>query len=402
MNEPATAVPPIQQIARSAEPPEKDLAKASETTTGGPAGAILGLQRAYGNRHVQRVLGSVREAERAEGEVFADVHAEPAPAAAQASTEGTAKEAEPAASGFHYPPPRIRPTTIQLSNSKGVVLGGPKDNPVIKTPAEYTQEILVRSGVAGAENWFNEWATTTFLGVEVGKCHMDMVQHLAQIEEKFLADPELNPTGKASKAEVGRRLGLKEGIIGGRVSPTAAKISMHLFGLAIDVNYTTNPYLGANPKELPPINEILARAAAAVGRDLGGPFKPEYPTRPPNEKDYQRIQTLDEILESYFALLDAPEDKLKKEARSQIEADLRALATVDLDGGKTRSGLLKRYPKVLTTTGIFDLSRKLVFGLELNWGGTYGDIQHFDMRNKGRGAQIYQAIQDYREEIKKR
>ena len=40
----------------------------------------------------------------------------------------------------------------------------------------------------------------------------------------------------------------------------------------------------------------------------------------------------------------------------------------------------------------------LVKGLELDWGASYCDIMHFDMRNKGSGKKIQSAIKQYKAE----
>ena len=45
--------------------------------------------------------------------------------------------------------------------------------------------------------------------------------------------------------------------------------------------------------------------------------------------------------------------------------------------------------------GLLDLDKRLVEEIGLDWGASYGDIMHFDMRNTGNGAKIYAAIKRY-------
>ena len=46
--------------------------------------------------------------------------------------------------------------------------------------------------------------------------------------------------------------------------------------------------------------------------------------------------------------------------------------------------------------GLLDLDKRLVEEIGLDWGASYGDIMHFDMRNKGNGKKIHAAIERYK------
>jgi hypothetical protein len=52
----------------------------------------------------------------------------------------------------------------------------------------------------------------------------------------------------------------------------------------------------------------------------------------------------------------------------------------------------------IRTGGFLDLRKELVEGIGLDWGGAYGYMMHFDMRNTGKGVRISAAINSYREE----
>lgn len=39
-------------------------------------------------------------------------------------------------------------------------------------------------------------------------------------------------------------------------------------------------------------------------------------------------------------------------------------------------------------------------GIGLGWGASYGDIMHFDMRNKGDGKKVRRAIKSYKKDKK--
>ena len=91
-------------------------------------------------------------------------------------------------------------------------------------------------------DWLSNFKSTTFLGKSVGEpIHADLVAHLKTVETSFA-----KKYGDGDPAVAGQALGLHEDVIGSRHAPTSAALSMHLFGLAIDVNYATNPFISAS------------------------------------------------------------------------------------------------------------------------------------------------------------
>jgi hypothetical protein len=50
---------------------------------------------------------------------------------------------------------------------------------------------------------------------------------------------------------------------------------------------------------------------------------------------------------------------------------------------------------IIKDGGFLDLKKELVDGMDLDWGGSYGDMMHFDMRNKEVGAKVHKAITTY-------
>ena len=110
------------------------------------------------------------------------------------------------------------------------------------------------------------------------------------------------------------------------------------------------------------------------------------------------------VMQAYFAFLDddkgleaalgraadAPWKGLAVDAAKKlIQADLN-----DVTGKWERSDAAKK--AVIKAGGITDLDRRFVDGIGLHWGASYGDIMHFDMRNKGSGAKINAAVNAYK------
>jgi hypothetical protein len=255
-----------------------------------------------------------------------------------------------------------------------------------EAPATYAAAILTNAGFTPA-TWFSSFTTTTFLGVPVAEpIHTDLADHLKSVEATFAAKyggPDKKP------AEAGKTLGITT-IGGSRKSPTSAALSMHLFGLALDVNYTANPFISGTA------NPVFQRAAALLGQSTTG-FA--------NNMAYAALSTLDKLLTDYFALIDGTDDDLQAKldtatsapwkgsspaaARNAIQSDLDFVAAKWERTDPAKKAVIK-------AGGFMDLDQRFVDDIGLSWGAVYGDVMHFDMRNKGSGAKIQAAIQAYK------
>jgi hypothetical protein len=272
------------------------------------------------------------------------------------------------------------PVTIVKASDKN------KTAKIDEAPATYAAAILRNAGLDPA-TWFANFTTMSFLGVPIGDpIHVDLATHLEAVEKTF-AKKYGGPDNKP--AEAGKTLGIKT-IGGSRRSPTSAVLSMHLFGLALDVNYTANPFISASA------NPVFQRAAALLGRTTTG-FA--------NNMSYGELSTLDKLITDYFALIDAPDADVQTAldaagaapwkgatpaaARKQIQADLD-----DVAGRWERGSAAQK--AVIKAGGFMDLDQRFVDDIGLSWGAAYGDVMHFDMRNKGNGAKIQAAVQAYK------
>jgi hypothetical protein len=237
---------------------------------------------------------------------------------------------------------------------------------VTAAPSDFVPAIIADAGVPA--DWLSNFKSTTFLGKSVGEpIHADLVAHLKTVEASFATK-----YGDGDPAKAGEALGLHENVIGSRHEPTSAALSMHLFGLAIDVNYTTNPFISASA------NPVFERANKLLGRSVKG-FR--------NGMSYDDLAELDTLLEDYFALL---KDESKDAAtRKQIQTDLDFVT-------KRWDRKQPAQKAAIEAGGLLDLDKRLVEEIGLDWGASYGDMMHFDMRNKGNGLKIHQAIDRYK------
>ncbi len=303
------------------------------------------------------------------------------------SAPQTAPASAPAAAA---PQTSFKTSSYALSTTPVVVVKADEKKglkEIREAPADYAASILQMAGLDN-DTWFGSFTSIKFLGQSVSDIHTDLATHLKAVEAKF-AESHGGPS--KDPAVAGATLGLNQGIGGARHAPTGAAFSMHLFGLAIDVNYTSNPWVGTSA------NKVFERAGwLAVGRKL------QY--QDGMSKNYDDLRALDSAVETYFSYIDDAKalatqlagitddanpwkGKAAEDAAKQISQDLDfAAAKWERAGAKD----------VIKKGGFLSLPKDFVDGIGLDWGASYGDIMHFDMRNKGNGRKIQSAIGAYK------
>ncbi|CAN5843418.1 hypothetical protein BH11BAC4_BH11BAC4_07660 [soil metagenome] len=256
------------------------------------------------------------------------------------------------------------------------------------------------------DTWYKSFVKTSFLGVTInGPVYIELANLLRNIETAFINT--YDPVNRHI-CTVRQKLGITtETFSGGRSESTAALKSMHLFGLALDVNIAGNAFVQnkeivhnsgrlneyTQPSGVNTINDLLSAADKLFG---GQSLKFSYHL---SYDDYVKINA---VLTRYLKLLD--DDTLLQQtlsittstewqarnlvaAKAKIQNDLDTLATA-----------LVRWTKrtELKNNGFLNLSKAFVDGMiagGLDWGGSgYGDMMHFDMRTTGIGKRIHDAI----------
>ncbi|MDX1939238.1 MAG: hypothetical protein SFU99_01725 [Saprospiraceae bacterium] len=281
------------------------------------------------------------------------------------------------------------------------------------------------------DKWFDNFTQITFLGRKFNNpIHIEFATYLKAIEKKLATKYGNNNPKKA-----GDLLNLTNGTLsGGRRESSTASKSMHTFGLAMDINYQENPYLGGKIKNG---NTLLALEKAGyikIGKKrsfdkmdildkifnrmglLVTGFGAKYPRgyHYNNRLDlYDRLYELNKLTIRYFNLLDKPaelEAFLQKnqsiEWKNRTLLEATAIIKIDFDWFRN---LVSRYTKktkdpvtkrdttkkgndlTIKKSGFLNLDKRLVEEIELDWGATYGDIMHFDMRNTGVGKRIAES-----------
>lgn len=256
------------------------------------------------------------------------------------------------------------------------------------------------------DKWFGDIDPgATFLGIRIrpskssvtGGVHKELVTQL-QAAENYLMSPAMQKKhGYKTKKEAAATFGIKG--IGGLRPPQAAtggsRISMHCYGLAIDINASTNPFVGRSGTAI----EVIKRATELVN---GTPFN--IGIRPKDIKVmdmydllskanqalqlYFTLQTNDKLLSEKVEALNkkaepAEGEKDKKKGKTMTAEQWKKQIKADLKDLKKTTDFGSRDP----AKGFMDLPRDLVDGLvnggKLTWGGYYKtakDIMHFDYR----------------------
>lgn len=269
-----------------------------------------------------------------------------------------------------------------------------------------------------AKEWFGQFTRDfTFLGrslkkeekrvgkkivIEYQYVHIELAKLLKAAEAKFLTGLKMTDAKKAGDILLKNS---PEGISGSRLTSSTATFSMHMLGLAVDVNYLGNPYI--EDSDIEAVNNVLRNAASLMNTELLT-YRKHEKNKFADRFDY--IQALDNTIENYFKLLDDA-TALNSYLKSSSSADWRGL-TIEKATGKIQknldnlSGLLARksHKNYFKKHAILDFDKRFVTGMEnikLHWGGDYGDMMHFDMRNTGVGYYIEKARNEYAGKVKR-
>jgi hypothetical protein len=258
------------------------------------------------------------------------------------------------------------------------------------------EEILTTAGFT-VSGWFGDIQTGSFLGIDL-RVHKSLADKLTRAETALVDDPAVNPT-KLGAAKLGKTLGMYASTSDLRAPKKAiggSSLSLHTFGLAVDLNYKGNPFLGNAGKTAP---EVVKRATSLVNGTAVDVMTSLGDVR----ASYTALQAASAAMKTYFSYRDAGQQAALatqvaghtaqpgeptdvKGWQAQIETDYTAL--------KDKGDFKKHKPP---EEGFLDLDERVVLALTgagLTWGGTYSaakDIMHFDNRTGGDGAKVHTA-----------
>ena len=158
------------------------------------------------------------------------------------------------------------------------------------------------AAVLDPDKWFKQFTCDfTFLGrsLKSGQyVHLEMAKLLKAIETEFVKQLGIGDAKKTGDVLLNNS---DEGILGSRLTSSTAVFSMHMFGLAVDVNYLGNPYIEKG--DIKAVNNVLENAALLMNTEK---FTYQINIKGRFADRFDFIQALDTLIENYFKLLDNP------------------------------------------------------------------------------------------------
>jgi hypothetical protein len=255
------------------------------------------------------------------------------------------------------------------------------------TNMERYRHTLQHAGTTQATWDANYVNNATFLGIAIARgVHQELVGRLS-LAENYLRDQHPG----MSDADIVEQIGLYS--ISGRRPPGNAvggsTLSNHAYGLAIDVNYRGNPFIGRSAR----VDQILNRATELM---LDQQFHIRQQQTGTPEEIRSRYEEASNALRDYFGLRDQ-EEALQAHLNTRglpAEASDVQRWLQQINNDYTNRALLADFatqdpdnPRD-PAAGFIDLTQELVEALVnqagLFWGGQYRtskDIMHFDWRN---------------------
>ena len=239
------------------------------------------------------------------------------------------------------------------------------------------EQIIDASGQGTVASWFGDIKKGTFLGIEAAGAQGPRRPTDPRRDRAGRPTPTVNPD-KKSATDLGVALKMYASTSDLRQPAKAiggSSLSMHTFGLAVDLNYKGNPFIGnageAAPDAIRRATSLVHGTPTNVTTPLGDAkasyTAPEERIRRPEDvllvsRPGQPRCALTKAVNGYTALKDEPADL--PGWQKQIETDYLAL--------KDKGDFKKHKPP---EEGFLDLDESVVLALTgtgLTWGGTYG------------------------------
>lgn len=258
------------------------------------------------------------------------------------------------------------------------------------------EQIMDASGQGTVAAWFGDIKKGTFLGIGL-RVHKTLAERLTRAETALVNDTKVNP-GKKSATDLGVDLKMYASTSDLREPAKAvggSSLSMHTFGLAVDLNYKGNPFIGnagaAAPDAIRRATSLVLGTATNVTTDLGNA-----------QASFTALKGASDALKTYFSYRDPANlaaltaAVTGHKAATGEPADLagwQAQITADHEALNGKGDFKKHKPP---EEGFLDLDESVVLALTgagLTWGGTYPtdkDVMHFDLR-EAEGAKINSA-----------
>lgn len=310
----------------------------------------------------------------------------------------------------------LKPPALQLQSSDPTQTGEKESN-MRSTPhtmkdlktwkGDMVRTMLADMGYTKPENYFKEMVTIDFLGKKAKNIRPEFAKKLKAVEKKLCEQLSKSDPALSDPATLGAHFGIDEAFSTMRaLKPEKPEYqSMHLFGLAIDINVKKNPWITQTKKKRKPLKKVIKRMDRLFNTNFHDSYRyknadKQVKSMSELEAIYDSYSNIDKSFEKYFALLDKDEWIMDAKAKSDDiewrEMSLRSAKKIIKEDRRVmaKQWSRKKAAGELKNRGIMDLDKRFVMamgGEGLDWGGKYGDMMHFDARFTKFGSLVQKA-----------
>jgi hypothetical protein len=242
------------------------------------------------------------------------------------------------------------------------------------------ERVLAKKGTTPGA-WYGQIVNATFLGVTISNgVHEQLATKLRAAEDDLLVTQGLK------KEDLG--LSKTQGTDGLRVPKLATggtKVSLHCYGLAVDLNYANNPYIGLEKKG--GTGDAIKHATLLVtGTETDMLDK----TQRKAGEAYDALKAASDAFKQYLGLRGNKEEigkkaKALRDAGTSSLSDDEWVALIEKDWANVTSKAGDFAPTHNPLDGFLDFDKRVVLALTkagLNWLGAQGgakDVMHFQL-----------------------
>jgi len=241
------------------------------------------------------------------------------------------------------------------------------------------ERVLAKKGTT-PDAWYGQIVNISFLGVSISNgVHEQLATKLRAAEDDLLVSQGLKKEDLGLEAKQGT-----DGLRRPKLATGGTKVSLHCYGLAVDLNYANNPYIGLSSKG--GTGDVIKRSTLLMtGTETDLLDK----TRRKVGEAYDALKAGSDAMKGYFALRGKP-DEIKPKAEA-----LRQAGTSTMTDAEWLAQIEKDWTKLAghgdfegshdPAKGYLDFDKRMVLALTkagLTWLGAQGgakDVMHFQL-----------------------
>ena len=241
------------------------------------------------------------------------------------------------------------------------------------------ERVLAKKGTT-PDAWYGQIVKATFLGVSISNgVHEQLATKLRSAEDDLLVGQGLKKEDLGLDAKQGT-----DGLRRPKLATGGTKVSLHCYGLAVDLNYANNPYIGLSSKG--GTGEVIKRSTLLV---TGTETDLLDSTKRKVGEAYDALKAGSDAMKAYFAMrgkadeVAAKAEALRKAGTSKL-SDAEWVAQIEKDWTQL-AGKGDFEGTHDPAKGYLDFDKRMVLAMAkagITWLGAQGgakDVMHFQL-----------------------